>query len=690
MSDRAQNNYKFVELQTIPGTSPLVDSTKLSSIHYTDSQRIRFYRNAPEKLGGWTVFNTEGVNTIQGCTRNVYSQRINEDVFTLFGTHTSLYALIGTTLTNITPLDTTLIAIPDSIDTNVTSLANDPIDTVLGSMTVTVNNPAHAIHPIEPNDRVELTGVVGPVNGIPAVELNTTHIVRSTTVNTYTILVPTAATSTGSGGGAAIEERTAVLTVNRTAHGLSNGARISISSATGFAGIPAGDINQEHIIRDALTDSFDITVNTIANASLTGQGGGATEMQDPIEEGMCDASFGMGYGLGLYGAGLYGTSKTGSEVGLPRIWSFDRFGSIVVLTPGNQTGLYEWNGDINVAPTLVANAPAAINYVFVSDNIVVTLGADGVENRIQWSDQGDRTDWTPTAQNFAGQDDIEGADRFLSQVNVRGVNLLWTDNELYTFRFIGKPFIWETKRVNKTEGILGQNARIGINGVAYWVSNNDFFAYSGGVIRSIPGNSPDGQNYIRRFIFNDLNQTQKVKSFAWFNEKFSEIWFHFPRSTSDEPNVVARYSINENIWTIDRDFDRTAAEYPVNQDIFPKLVDTNNIIYRHEDGVNDADQPMSWYLDTNYLQLGSNEMEVGGVVPDSIQTGDITLSVTTSPYPQSTKITTQSSLTITPTTEKVDFLNTGRNRQYRIENSDLDTNWRMGKWFEKIQIGAPR
>ena len=162
--------------------------------------------------------------------------------------------------------------------------------------------------------------------------------------------------------------------------------------------------------------------------------------REEIADGLCDASFGRGYGVGRYGVGRYGVSKTSTSLlAEPRRYVFARFGNNQLLTPGDQTGLYQWTGTTDTAPTLVTNAPTAINYVYVSNEIINTFGASGVDNRVQWSDQGNSTVWTASPTNLAGQDDIEGADKFISQAQVRGTNLLFTPNQVFTQRFVGAP-----------------------------------------------------------------------------------------------------------------------------------------------------------------------------------------------------------------------------------------------------------
>ncbi len=773
----------FHPIDILPGVDK--DNTALNTLHYTDADKIRFYRGQPQKLGGWDQLTFNGDAEIEGCTRTIYSQRLGDNIYTLYGTSDFLYSQLGTALTNITPLVvattnlrtvttlgnnplattntstvvtvthtshgmtngvTILIAgVPGDIEgipqaelntthiityinansysftvttpatgtnaaaggnavvethgnmaTNYGTLANNPITTVLGSKTLTI---AHTAHKLVAGDTVTLAGAT-TTNGVPSGDINILHLVRSTTANTYDITVATTATSSGTGGGSGVIEKTYIITVTHTAHGFSNGQRVGILASTNVGGIPLGEINMEHIISNIGTNSYDIRAETFATSAATSAGGAVTTVQGQIPAGECDAQFGVGYGMGEYGVGLYGVANVSSgTLILPRIYSMDRYGDLVILTPGGQTGVYSWDGDTDNAPVIVTDAPDEVNYVFSSDNIAVALGAGGVINRISWSDQGDLTDWTPTSTNQAGEDDIEGAGMFFSQARVRGINLIFTEDQVYTMRYIGSPLVWEIKELEGAQGLIAQNARVVVNGICYWMGQQDFYMYNGGVVASMGSNSQDNINYLRNYVFNDINSVQKYKNFAWFNPFYNEIWFHYCSQASNEPDRVARYSINEKHWVPDT-FDRTAAEYPRILNIYPRLISHENLVYRHEKGVNDVNSALAFSLTGPMNQTDNSLIKITRIIPDSVQTGDITYGIKTLPFAQSdeamyisstgTSSTVSTTITVSPTLEKIDNFITNRLWQHSWAQDVLNGNWRKGAWVEVIEKGTPR
>jgi hypothetical protein len=681
---------KSSELQKIDcfaGVAPSTDATAFSTKHWTFADKIRFVDGSPEKIGGWQQITFENSATISGAARSVFSIVINDKVYTLIGTEQKLYSVIGSRLINITPLQTATIAIANSLATHYTTLANDPITSTNGSKILTITD-ADASRFVA-GDRVNLSGTSG-FAGIPAGDINTVHIVRSVAAGNFTIRVATSATSSTSGGGAAVVRTSGLIRVTAASHGQSNGDRVKITLATNTGGILAADINKEHIIRNVAAGTFDIFTGGTATSSVSGGGGAATLYQKEIADGALNGGQGQGYGMGLYGAGLYGVSKVSSSgIISPRIWIFDKYGEKVILTAGNQTGIYSWDGNNQVAPVLISGAPAAINYAFTSNNIAVTLGAAGAGNHIFSSDINDFTNWVSSSTNQVFEDYIEAAGRFISHASTSGVNLLFTENKTYTFRYIGLPLIWDIKLKSPSVGIIAPLARCTVNEVVYWMDDKNFYMWRGGDIEIIPANSQK-QSTILRYVFDNLNFNQKSKAFAWYNRNFHEVWFHYPSSGSGECDRVARLCLHDYSWVMDT-MDRSAAEYPeinLNEPRLARYSSGSSSFYRHEVGSDDDASPLSWQLTSNFRNAGKDTATTVGIIPDSIQSGDITLNFKGYLFPQSTQTTYDKNYTINSTTERVTALLNGRFWQYTFSGSELGQDWQMGDWQEYLQSGA--
>lgn len=671
-------------IQIRPGVNPSTDSTETATEHYTYSDKIRFMAGVPEKIKGWESVDFDFGDEMTGVARSYFSEIINGRLYGAIGTNTRVYSLIGTRLRNITPLLTSTTAAADSLATQYGTLGSNPIATTNGSPIVTITDSAAG--KFVAGDLVTISGAVD-TNGILAASLNGEKIVRSVAAGSYTVNVGSNATSSGSGGGASVVRASGLVNVTSASHGQADGDRIKVVSAVAFGGIALGEINAEHIIRNVSAGAFDIMTSGTATSAVTAAGGAATVYHKQIPAGLINEGTPSGYGAGLYGVGLYGTAlpSTGSR-SFPRIWFMDRHSDDIIMSAGNQTGVYRWDGDVLEAPTLVANAPTEINYAFVSNSILVTFGAYGVENRIFASDYADKTIWTSSSTNQVFDDAIEGAGRLISHIPVEGRNLIFTENQTYSFRYIGLPFVWEIEEVDKTAGLIGPMARCQANGMGFWMGLDNFYMYRGGGVEIIPSNSGD-QSTCLHYVFDNINWGQKSKCFAWFNSTYSEVWFHYPSASSSECDRVAVVNIRDFSWAIHK-LDRTAAEYPNAKSRNPFLIDETKL-YRHEFG-NDADGvALVFELKSNKRFYGKDNANLTAIIPDSVQTGKTKLKAEGYKFPQSTSRLYETDMTVSLNTERIPVLSAARFYKFTWSGRDLSQEWRMGQWFEEVQKGSP-
>lgn len=688
----------LLPLIVTPGVQPATDKTALSTPHFTFSDKIRFRFGFPQKIGGWYSIPIAYGNEIMGIARSMFSAILSTSVNTAIGTNTNVYSLSGSVLTNITPLSTTATTEANSLSNDFQSLGSNPIATVNGSNILTISYVNAYI--FNPGDKVTISGATA-FNGLTTGNLNMQFEIHTVPTSTsITVIAPANANATGSGGGASVKWASGLMNMAATTTGFKVGDRVKIALAGSGGGISGATIDGEYIIRNVITGFFYFMTTGTATSSVLLGGGASTTLQVQIAGGAANESFGQGYGMGFYGVGLYGTAlMSSSALSYPRIWFMDRYGANIILTPGNQGGVYTWSGSNATAPTLVANAPVAVNYAFVSDNILVTLGAGGIVNQIFSSDQGNITQWTASSSNQVFQDVIEGAGQWRSHVSVNGANLIFTDHQTYLFQYTGYTAgvangIWNVQQIENNIGIISPMARCAVLGTAYWMGQNNFYMWSGGGnVQAIPANSQENST-ILNYVFKNINRGQSAKCYGWYNEQYDEIWFHYPSAGSNECDSVARVNRADNTWCPDT-FDRSCAEYPNLTLGYPRLISSESILYAHEQG-NDADgAAMPWQLTTN-LRGGSNlASRSAGIipkenslmtafVPDSVQTGNINVEITTKLYPQSAVDMYVNNYTITPTTDLMPIEQGGRLWQYNLTGEELGQMWICGQWHEYI------
>lgn len=170
---------------------------------------------------------------------------------------------------------------PNTITSSAVAMAANPVATTNTSTTVTITSAAHGLIT---GDAVTLAGLAA-TGGVPAGELNATHIVTVVDANTYTITSTTAATSTVAAGGGAggtktdmpfvTQSSSADVIVRQVGHGLVDNEVVTLTGNTAIIGtIPANDFNGTFVVNVIDDDHYEITVASTAAATAVGGGAG--------------------------------------------------------------------------------------------------------------------------------------------------------------------------------------------------------------------------------------------------------------------------------------------------------------------------------------------------------------------------------------------------------------------------------
>lgn len=685
------------------------DDNSYTSFQWTDADKMRFYKGYPQMIGGWTEL-TSGTNqTITGVIRTIWAfvDTIGREHI-LIGTNTRLYSYEQNGYYNITPLVSATTAIPNSLSTNYGTLNNNPLSFTTGSnlITVDVASAPFAIGRFKPNDQILISGA----SNIDGFNPNGTFSVASvnTIGNTITYLSSHSFATTGSGGGAATVLSTRVITVAQVAHGFEDGDRIKITGSAAIGGFVANDINIEAIIRDVSANEYSY-YSTAADSSLnfatsyvTGVGGAGVLVQGQIAAGNCPFQQALGYGTKLYSDSTYGTPRTGltTDFLFPRIWSFDRYDDNIVLTPGDQGGLYLWAGDITTAPVLqtAGSAPTAINYVAVMNNQVVVFGSGGLDNRIQSTN--DITNWDvndPAVNAF--DSDLLDAGRLIASEYCKGQYVIFTTDSVHKMTYVGSPQIWLLEDIMNSDGLLAPQAADAIQDNVVWVGQSNFYIYNGAFVSVIP------KNTLNEWFFTNVNETRYYHSFCHKSVEFNEIWWFAPFGNEEEPNNYVIWNWQEGHWT-NGTMQRTASENPTNPNRKQFMAwgqcdpVINGIVYQHEIDYTDNGNNLTGSLISNYNILGEGDymQEILRVIPSTtlLPLGSplhhrtlFNMYVYTKEYDSSQQERTFGAYPVSDLTEKIEIRANGRQRQYEF-TFDTTDGFRIGKFFEELKLTTPR
>ena len=458
---------------------------------FYECDKIRFRSGFPQKIGGWL---RSGAFTLIGVCRQMYNYITSaSDNILALGTSKKLYLETGTNLFNITPLR--------AVDPTYTTTATDNcVGTTNGQtgVTITISGCDAFI-----GNYVQISGVVGPVGGIPDSEINGNHeIVTAPNANTFTIATTTTATSTTTGGGTAITVSFEITVGDTgTTYGYGWGAGGWGAEGWGTSGLTPVTIFQ----RDWFMDNFD---NDLVANIRNGE----------IYYWVYNGNFNT---RAVLLSSLSGASDVPDE-------------AMQILVSQNDKHLLAFGatpyGGGNFDPLL-----------------------------IRWANQDQPTNWTPSPTNSAGFLRVSRGSRIIRALPTRQEILVWTDSHLYTLQFTGTTDVFQLQEYADNISIISPRACISANNVTYWMGLDKFYFYAGRV-ETLPCT-------LRNYVFQDINLNQVDQIICGTNEGWHEIWWFYPSANSQINDRYVIFNYYEKVWyygNIERTawLDSPLREYP--------------------------------------------------------------------------------------------------------------------------------
>ena len=539
-------------------------------------------------------------------------------------------------------------------------------------------------------------------------------------------------------------------TITKSGHGLSVGDivqldSVTLPSGTGFSASDFEDKNFQ-VITVPTTSTFTITQSS--NASGTVSTGGSLSIKPYEPVGPRAQSYGYGWGIGSWGNGNWGEAAAATDVTLePGLWSLDNFGQVLVATILNGK-TFTWDAGASTpletrASTATSgfsttNNPTATRVSLISPTTrhllhfgtETTIGSTSTQDDmfIRFSDQEDINTYTPSAINTAGTLRLQDGTKIIGALKAKEVILVWTDNALYTMKFIGAPFTFQLEQVGTNCGLIGQNAVVEIDGAAFWLSPKGFFLYDG-TVKSIPCTVED-------FVFDNFDTTKGQQVSAGLNNLYTEITWYYPSSNSEYNDKYVIFNYGESagvpggVWYTGTEARTSwidsnvypnpfATKYDSTSDgTFPVIVGQDSLgqttYFEHEVGTDQLNPNGTTTTVTSFIQSFDIDLEsrakdargrstgpkVAGeifiamrrFVPDfKTLAGNAKVSLNVKRYPQqSSSQTALSPFTITSSTDKKDTRARGRFVSVKIENDASSESWRFGTLRLDVQPDGRR
>jgi len=543
----------------------------------------------------------------------------------------------------------------------------------------------------------------------------------------------------------------AVCSITKSNHGLSAGDIVLLDSVTlpGGTGYSNSDFEDKLFQVTSITSTSVFTITQSSNATATVSTGGSLSVKPYETVGPAEQSYGYGWGIDTWSSGKWGEAASASDVSLePGLWSLSNFGQVLVATIANGK-TFTWNAGA-ASPTTVrastgtsgfstASNPTATRVTLVSPTTrhlihlgtETTIGDTSTQDDmfIRFSDQEDINNYTPTAINTAGSQRLQDGTRIMGSLKAKEVILVWTDNALYTMKFIGAPFTFGFEQVGTNCGLIGKNAVVEIDGNAFWMSANGLFLFDG-TVKSLPCTVED-------FVYDNLDTTKGQQVAAGINNLFTEVVWYYPTTGSNYNNAYVVFNYGETgrntpggVWytgTEARTSWIDAVVYPqpyatkfnsTSNGTFPAVVGQDGLgqtqFFEHEVGTDQINQDGSTTTITSFIKsfdfdlqakqkdaqgrssgptiAGESFLALRRFVPDfKTLTGNAVVTLAIKRYPQqSDTVSSLSPFTITSSTDKKDTRARGRYLNVKIENTSSGEEWRFGTFKIDIQPDGRR
>jgi len=528
-------------------------------------------------------------------------------------------------------------------------------------------------------------------------------------------------------------------------HNLSAGDIVLLDNVTlpGGTGYVDSDFEDKLFQVTGITSATVFTITQSTNATATVVTGGSIDVKPYEQVGPAAQSYGYGWGTDTWGTGAWGEASSATDVTLePGLWSLSNFGQVLVATIANGK-TFTWDAGAATPLTVRAststsgfstsNNPTATRVTLVSPTTrhlihlgtETTIGTPSTQDDmfIRFSEQEDINDYTVTAINSAGTQRLQDGTKIIGALKAKETILVWTDNALYTMKFIGAPFTFGFEQVGTNCGLIGKNAAVEIDGVAYWMSTNGFFAFDG-TVKSLPCTVED-------YVYDQADTTKGQQVYAGLNNQYTEVTWYYPSTNSEYNDQYVIFNYGESgripggVWYIGTEartawIDATVYPNPIATKFddsasgtFPVIIGEDGLgqttLFEHEVGTDQVNPDGSTTTVTSFIQsydydlqqaqrgqsyaiAGDVFLAVRRFLPDfkDLQ-GNAKVTLAVKRYPSDSQTTTAlSPFTITTSTEKKDTRARGRFVNIKIENDATSESWRFGTMRLDVQPDGRR
>jgi len=310
---------------------------------------------------------------------------------------------------------------------------------------------------------------------------------------------------------------------------------------------------------------------------------------------------------------------------------------------------------------------------------------------VRWSTQEDFSQFKPTSLNSAGDQRLQVGTKIVSMVSAREETIISTDEAIYGMTFVGAPFIFSFRLLATDAGSAGLNTMMSVDGNVFWMGKRNFFIYDG-VVKELP--CP-----VQYYVFDRMQIRYIDKTVVGHNKRFKEVtWFYVSNDNSagtinPEPDSYVTYNYAERAWSIGT-MDRTVWHDSFGSRTVPFAFDPSGVLYNHETGTSDNGSAMNCFIEGSPREItaeGESLYMVDKVVPDVTMTSSTSLSLfmNTRKYPSASEVV-KGPFTVTQSTEKISTRAKGRQIALKWQSTGTEDQWTLGDFRINARLDGLR
>jgi hypothetical protein len=307
-------------------------------------------------------------------------------------------------------------------------------------------------------------------------------------------------------------------------------------------------------------------------------------------EGPSEDFIAGGFGDDEYGDDEYGDAR-GPQPDRKRsgpAFTVYNWGEDILVMVSSDGRLLRWSppdpGDDPAVAAPVPDAPSGHSFVVTPERHVMIFQYGGNSAGFAWCDEEDVEEWDfASITNKAGNYLVEPASPIIASISVgdNGV-LFFTSRKAHVSRWVGLPAVY-SRGVDISDGVTPVSPQSITNtgsGEAIWTSDSGFYKYDGVSVSPIPCSI---WAWVKKNC--DFNAA-RFSAFTIHMSTKSEVWWHFPSTSTGGNDRVVIYNYKEGWWSMGR-MARTAgfgADFNANP-----IMANGVMVYRHNVGDRYAD-----------------------------------------------------------------------------------------------------